>query len=162
MEKLKTGTVGASFLRDPSAVFGAKEASSRALDARAEGAIVLLNMGANVNCAGGKPELALCLQARPARHRQLRRRRAKVRQAIAAAIDPKVLNEQRVRRQVAARHQMLPSTFVGSRRAGLCSTSTTPRRLVTEVKSAGWNGNLRLVFVNSELSKNSGLSIQTI
>ena len=164
LEKLKTGTVQAAFLRDPAAVAGAKDAKFPGFSTLEQnGAIVLLNMGANVNCVGGKPE-PLCI-GKPdgATVSNPTTKDLKVRQAVAAAIDPKVLNDRAYGGKLLYGSEMLQSSFPWY--PGVAGPKYDPdaaKKLVTEAKAAGWNGNVRLVFVNSEVSKNSGLAVQTM
>jgi peptide/nickel transport system substrate-binding protein len=164
LEKLKTGTIGAAFLRDPAAVAGAKDAKFQGFSTLEQnGAIVLLNMGANVNCAGGKPEPLCVGKPDGPTVSTPQTKELKVRQAIAAAIDPKVLNDRAYNGKLLLGSQLLQSSFPWDPGVpGPVFNLDNAKKLTTEAKATGWNGNLRLVFVNSELSKNSGLAIQTM
>ncbi|TML13519.1 MAG: ABC transporter substrate-binding protein [Actinobacteria bacterium] len=164
LDKLKTGTVQAAFLRDPAAVAGSKDAKFPGFSTLEQnGAIVLLNMGANVNCAGGKPEPLCVGKPDGATASNPQTKDLKVRQAIAAAIDPKVLNDRAYGGKLLLGSELFQSTFPWSPGVpGPVYNLDSAKKLVTDAKAAGWNGNVRLVFVNSEVSKNSGLAVQTM
>src|SRR5262249_34274175 len=124
---------------------------------------LLLNMGVRVNCSGGKPE-PLCVgkpdgptATNPAT------KSLKVRQAVAAAIDMKVV-DQRVSNGAG-----LPGTELFQKSfpwdPGVTGPKFEPDRakqLVTEAKGEGWDGTIRLLFTNTPFGQNLGLAVQSM
>ena len=90
----KTGQVKMAYLRDPAATnqAHADKVTGHALMAHG-GGIFLLNQGATVTCAGGKPEPTCSGQPDGPVTTNPPTKNLKVRQAIAAAIDPVVVDQ---------------------------------------------------------------------
>ena len=88
----------------------------------------------------------------------------KVRQAIAAAIDPDVLNDRGNDGKGHPGSADLPGELplvpgrAGSRR----TTSAKAKDLVTEAKAEGWDGKVRLLYNNTPTAVNVGQAAQTM
>jgi peptide/nickel transport system substrate-binding protein len=132
-ESLKAGTTQAAFLRDPAAVAQAKADKFPGFSTmNNDGGIILLNMG--VLKADGTP-------TNPAT-KDLR-----VRQAIQAAIDLKGVNERGYQGKAQIGGEIFQSSFPWNPGVpGPKYDLDTAKRLVSEAKAAGWNGNLNVLF----------------
>jgi peptide/nickel transport system substrate-binding protein len=164
LDAFKTGGVQGAYLRVPDSIKAAKDAGIKGISTiEQSGQNMLLNMGVRVNCSGGKPE-PLCVgkpdgptPTNPAT------KNIKVRQAAAAAIDMKVI-DQRVSNGAG-----LPGTELFQRSfpwdPGVPGPKVDPERakqLVAEAKAEGWDGTIRLLFTNTPFGQNLGLAVQSM
>jgi peptide/nickel transport system substrate-binding protein len=163
-DKLKTGTVQAAFLRDPQAVAAAKADKFPGFSTiNQNGSIVLLNMGVNANCAGGQPAPLCTGKPDGPTPTNPGTKELKVRQAIAAALDPKVINERGYGGKALAGSEMFQSSFPWDPKVSGASFNTdNAKKLVTEAKAAGWSGNLSVLYVNTQLGRDVGQSVTTM
>jgi peptide/nickel transport system substrate-binding protein len=163
-EGFKAGTYDVAFLRAPTATSAAHDDGVEGYSSiQYGGGIFLINMGVSVNCAGGKPE-PVCVgkpdgpQATTPPTASL-----KVRQAIAAAIDPEVINE----RGNDGKGKPGSSIFQEGFRwnpdvPGPEYDPEKAKQLVAEAKAEGWNGTVRLLYNNSPTAVNVGQATQTM
>jgi peptide/nickel transport system substrate-binding protein len=163
-DKLKTGTVQAAFLRDPQAVAQAKADKFAGFSTiNQNGSIVLLNMGVNANCAGGQPAPLCTGKPDGPTPTNPSTKELKVRQAIAAALDPKVINERGYGGKALAGSEMFQSSFPWDPKVpGTGFNADNARKLVQEAKATGWNGNLSVLYVNTQLGRDVGQSVTTM
>ena len=104
-------------------------------------------------------------------HRQARRADAdeaetkdlKVRQADRRRDRPEGRQRPCLRRQGAGESELFQSSFPWDPKVpGPSYDPETAKKLVTEAKAAGWNGTVRLLFVNTQVSRDIGLAVQTM
>jgi ABC-type transport system substrate-binding protein len=87
----------------------------------------------------------------------------KIRQAIAAAVDPKVINERGYQGKGLVGNQLFQSDFRWfADVAGPKFDVEAAKKLVTEAKNAGWDGKLRLLYNSSPTAAAVGLATQTM
>jgi peptide/nickel transport system substrate-binding protein len=160
----KTGTFNTVYLRTPSTVAAAKDAKHPGFSEISHGGgLILLNMGVTVNCAGGKPE-SWCAgkpdgptQSTPAT------KSLKVRQAIQAAIDPKVIDQRANQGKGLPGSALLQSDFRWD--PGVPAPKYDPelaKKLVQEAKAEGWNGEVRMLYSNGQFAVDVALSTQAM
>jgi peptide/nickel transport system substrate-binding protein len=164
LEKITAGTAQAGFLRDPLAVDEARKAKIPGIVTPSyNGWIILINGGASVNCVGGAPA-PLCVGKPdgPTPSNPVTKD-IKVRQAIAAAIDPRVVNDRAFGGTAQAGSELFQSTFPWDPKvSGPKYDVEVAKKLVAEAKAAGWNGNVRLACTSSQSGNNTALAVQTM
>lgn len=164
LDALKTGTIQAAFLRDPLAVKQAKDAGYTGFSTiEAAGGTLLVNMGVKVTCKDGAPAPTCTgkpdgpTATTPATAEPL------VRQAIAAAVDPKVINERGYGGAGAVSSQLFQSSFRWYPNvAGPKYDPAKARDLVNQAKAKGWDGKLNLVYNNTPTGSAIGTAFQTM
>ena len=161
---LSTGTINVAFLRDPAAVAAAHEKKFEGVTTFQQGGgILLINQGVSVSCVAGAPA-PLCvgkpdgsLATNPPT------KDPKIRQAIAAAVDPKVINDRGYQGKGLVGNQLFQSDFRWySDVPGPKLDVELAKKLVNEAKAAGWDGKLRLLYNNSPTAAAIGLAVQTM
>jgi peptide/nickel transport system substrate-binding protein len=163
LDAFKTGTTQAAFLRAPDAVAAAKDEKIAGQSTMNQmGAVLRFNTSLPVNCFGGKPE-PICI-GRPdgAGPLTAATKDLKVRQAIVAAMDPKVINDRAAGGKGLPGTELLQSDFPWYP-TGITAPKYDPelaKRYVAEAKAAGWDGKLRLLFQSS--AQNLGITVQTL
>jgi peptide/nickel transport system substrate-binding protein len=162
-EAFTTGTTQAAFLRAPDAVAAAKEQKIAGQSTMNQmGAVLRFNTSLPVNCAGGKPEPVCIGRADGAGPLTAATKDLKVRQAIVAAMDPKVINDRGAAGKGHPGTELLQSDFPWYP-SGITPPKYDPdlaKRLVTEAKAAGWDGKVRLLFQSA--AQNVGIAVQTL
>jgi peptide/nickel transport system substrate-binding protein len=163
-DKLKTNTIQAAFLRDPQAVAQAKADKFAGFSTiNQNGSIVLLNMGVAATCAGGQPAPLCTGKPDGPTPTNPGTKELKVRQAIAAALDPKVINERGYGGKALAGSAMFQSSFPWDPKVpGAVYNVDNAKKLVSEAKAAGWSGNLSVLYVNTQLGRDVGQSVTTM
>jgi peptide/nickel transport system substrate-binding protein len=148
-ESLKAGTTQAAFLRDPAVVAQAKADKFEGFSTmNHNGSIVLVNMG--VAKADGTP-------TNPAT------KDVKVRQAIQAAIDVKVVNERGYQGKAPAGSELFQEGFPWNPNVpGPKFDLELAKKLTQEAKAGGWNGNVNVLFTNSQLGRDVGQAVTTM
>ncbi|MEO5840352.1 MAG: ABC transporter substrate-binding protein [Acidimicrobiales bacterium] len=161
---LSTGTFNMAFLRDPAAVAAAHEKKFDGVSTFEQGGgLLLINQGVSVTCAAGKPE-PLCvgkfdgiIATNPPT------KDPKIRQAIAAAVDPKVINDRGYWGKGLVGSQLFQSDFRWfADVAGPKFDVEAAKKLVNEAKAAGWDAKLRLLYNSSPTAAAIGLTVQTM
>ena len=163
-ESFQTGGVDVAYLRSPDAVAAAhKDKHSGFSLVEQAGEILLMNMGATLTCAGGKPE-PLCVgkpdgpipttpNTQP----------LKVRQAVAAAIDPIAFNVRVYGGVGTPGTDLFQSSFPWNPGvAGPKYDLEAAKRLVNEAKAEGWNGTIRVNFSNTPSGQAGGLATEAM
>ena len=163
-QALSTGTFDMAFLRDPAAVAAAHEKNFDGVSTMEQGGgLLLINNGNSVTCSKGAPA-PICtgkpdgvLASNPPT------KELKVRQAIAAAVDPKVINERGYQGKGLVGNQIFQSDFrwYGDV-AGPKVDVEAAKKLVTEAKATGWDGKLRLLYNSSPTAAAVGLATKTM
>jgi peptide/nickel transport system substrate-binding protein len=163
LEAFNTGQLQGAFLRDPAAVAAAHAAKIPGVTTMEQGGgLFLINQGATVTCASGKPEPACTGKPDGPTQTNPVTKDPKIRQAIAAAVDPKVIDQRGNNSKGLPGSELLQSDFrwyPGV--AGPKYDPETAKKLVADAKAAGWDGKLRLLFNSSPIAQNVGLALQT-
>ena len=155
VDALKTGTLHGAYLREPQPIDDAKKAGMQVLESPAPlGNIVQMNLGVEVTCTGGKPAPACDGKAdntkvptKPATS-DLR-----VRQAVAAAIDPQVMNDRVWSGKANVSNEPFTKSFPWYPAVpGVKYDPAAARRLVQEAKTAGWDGKIRVLAANDNVN----------
>lgn len=148
-EALKAGTTQAAFLRDAQAVAAAKDAKYPGFATLNQtGTIALLNGG--VLKPDGTPSTPATKDV-------------KLRQAIQAAIDTKVINDRGYAGKLPAGGEVFQSTFPWDPKVPAPKYDPElAKRLVSEVKASGWNGNLDVLYTNSPTGQAVGQAVTTL
>ncbi|HEV8296690.1 MAG TPA: ABC transporter substrate-binding protein [Acidimicrobiales bacterium] len=165
-ESFKAGQLQAAFLRAPDAVASAKADKVPGWSTMNQmGAVLRFNTGLAVNCAGQKPE-PVCI-GRPDGPGPVTTvtKDVKVRQAIVAAIDPKVVDQRANNGKGLPGTELLQSDFPWYPTGVQGTPKYDPdlaKKLVAEAKAAGWDGKVRLLYQNSPTGQNTGLAVQSL
>jgi peptide/nickel transport system substrate-binding protein len=165
LDGLKTGTFDVVYLRDPAATAAARDAKLPSFfETNHGGSAILFNLGVPVQCTGGKPEAACAGKPDGPTAADVPTKDPKVRQAIAASIDPKVIDQRSNDGKGLPGLELLQSDF-----RWYPTTTTTPKydpelakKLVAEAKAGGWNGKVRLLSNNSPSGMSFGLAAQAM
>jgi len=163
-QALSTGTFNMAFLRDPAAVAAAHDKKFDGVSTFEQaGGLLLINNGNSVTCAKGAPA-PLCtgkpdgvIQSNPPT------KNVKVRQAIAAAVDPQVINDRGYQGKGLVGNQLFQKDFKWfADVAGPKLDLEAAKKLVTEAKAAGWDGKLRMLYNSSPTAAAVGLATKTM
>jgi peptide/nickel transport system substrate-binding protein len=163
-DALKNGTVQGAYVRIPQTVAAIHDANFEGFSTIEQAAeFQLLNAGVNVTCAGGKPE-PLCVGKPdgPTPTNPITKD-LRIRQAIAAAIDPKVINDRVFQGKGLTSADLFQKSFPWD--PGVPGPKYDPeaaKKLVSEAKSSGWDGKLRLLFSDSPALREEGVAVQTM
>ncbi len=159
---LQTGQLNAAFLRAPTAVASAHAANLPGTSTLEYGGLILLNnTGATVNCAGGKPAPACTGKPDGPTKTTPATADIRVRQAIAAAVDPTVLDQRVNSGKGQPTSDLLPPSFKWYPGiSGPKYDPATAKKLVDEAKAAGWDGKINLTFNNTPAGQQEGLTVQ--
>lgn len=147
-EGFNVGQVEAAFLGDQCAVYAAQQDDvPRHVWHSFSGQMMLLNMGAEVNCAGGQPApVCAGLPDGPAKTSPPTAS-LKARRAIAAAIDVELQNERVFNGEADPARTLLGEDFPWYP-AGFNQSDYDPEHaedLVVEAKADGWDGSVRFL-----------------
>jgi peptide/nickel transport system substrate-binding protein len=163
-EAFSSGQLQGAFLRAPETVANAHAAKAQGFSTMEQGGGQLLfNQGAAVNCVGGKPEPTCTGKPDGQTTTNPPTKDLKVRQAIAAAIDPNVINQRANGGKGLPSSELLQSDFRWYPNVpGPKYDLNQAKQLVSEAKAAGWDGKVRLLFNNSPTEGDRGLALQTM
>src|SRR4029079_12857808 len=156
---LTTGTFNMAFLRDPAAVATAHEKKFDGVSTFEQGgALLVINQGNSVPCAAGAPAPVCTGKPDGVLVSNPPSKDLKVRQAIAPAVDPKVINDRGYQGKGLTGNQLMQSDFRWySDVPGPKVDVEAAKKLVTEAKAAGWDGKLRLLYNSSPTAAAIGL-----
>jgi peptide/nickel transport system substrate-binding protein len=163
-DAFKSGAVQAAFLRQPDVVAQAHADKAAGFSTMQNAGLgYLMNMGVTVNCVGAKP-VPTC-EGKPDGPTATNppTKDLKVRRAVAAALDPKVIDQRANNGKGHAGSQLLQDDFRWA--PGVPGPKYDPelaKKLVAEAKSAGWDGKLRVLENNSPQRQAAGLATQTL
>jgi peptide/nickel transport system substrate-binding protein len=161
----KNGTMQAAFLRAPDAVSQAiAENINGWKSPQQSGGLLLMNLGYPVTCAAGKPAPTCTGKPDGPTPGNPATKSLQVRQAIAAAIDPTVIDQRANAGKGFPTSDMLTSDFKWN--PGVPGPKYDPaaaKNLVTQAKAAtGWDGKVRLLFNNSPSGSATGLAVDAM
>lgn len=163
-EALKADTVQIAFLRDPKAVTQAKDDGYAGFEnVQQAGQVLLMNNGVEVTCQGGQP--AVCAGQPDGTRVSTESATASkvVRQAIAAAIDPVVIDQRENDGFGEPDTALLQSTFPWDPEVpGPEYDLERAKGLVEQAKAEGWDGKVRLKCDNSPAAKNRAIALDTM
>lgn len=164
-EALKAGTLQVAFLREPQVVDAAKKDGYPGFtNFQQAGNILLFNLGATVNCSGGKPEPVCTGKPDGPGKSDAVTKSLKVRQALIAALDPKAINERVYEGKGIVDGRLFKKDFpwYSEDAASFKYDPELAKRLVGEAKAEGWNGKVRILCANTEAGKNTALVAETL
>lgn len=163
---LKAGAIQAGLLREPPVVKQAQDDGTPGyVNLRWGGTTLFMNNGLPVTCSGGKP-VNVCAGAPDGKVVAGRPPTAdlRVRQAVAAAIDPKVMNDRADDGAGFTSSDLFGTRsrwYVGT--AGPAYDPARARSLVADLKAQGvWDGSLTITADNSTISQARGLALQAM
>jgi peptide/nickel transport system substrate-binding protein len=164
LEALQTGTTQAAFLRDPAAVAAAKDAKIAGFTTpNMGGSILMLNIAGLVTCAGGQPAPLCTGKPDGPTPSQPNTKELKVRQAIAAAVDPQAINARAYGGKAKSSSAMFTSEFPWDPKvSGPKYDTESAKKLVTEAKATGWDGTVRLLAINSQTGRDVMTTVQSL
>ena len=147
LDAMKNNTLQAALLRDPATLVAAKDAGYSGLEAaQSAGNTMAMNNGVKVACTGGQPAAVCTGQADGTLvATKTATSDKRVRQAVAAAINLDTMNT----RVFQGKAQLDTALFAKTSRwssgvAGPKFDLEQAKKLVTEAKTAGWDGTIRL------------------
>ena len=157
-------TYDVAFLRTPQSVNSAEEAGFEGYSAmQFGGGLFLVNMGVSVTCAGGQPAPLCTGQPDGPKATTPPTTNLKVRQAIAAAIDPTVIDDRAYEGLGNPGSALLQEDFRWY--PGVEGPKYDPaaaKRLADEAKAAGWDGKVRIVYTNAPTAQSISIATQTM
>ena len=162
-DALKNNTVQATLLREPAVLAQAKDGGYTGLEAaQSAGNTMTMNNGVKVTCTGGQPAPVCTGQADGTSvATKTATSDKRVRQAVAAAINLETLNARVYQGKAQLDTALLAKTSRwNSNIAGPKYDLDLAKRLVTEAKAAGWDGNIRLSCHNG--LPEWGIAVQTM
>ena len=163
-QALSTGTFNMAFLRDPATVAAAHDKKFEGVSTVEQGGgLLLINNGNSVTCAKGAPAPVCTGKPDGVLASNPPTKNIKVRQAIAAAVDPKVINDRGYQGKGLVGNQIFQSDFRWFADVpGPKVDVEAAKKLVTEAKAAGWDGKLRLLYNSSPTAAAVGLATKTM
>jgi peptide/nickel transport system substrate-binding protein len=149
-DAVKSGTLTAAFIRSPLAAATAEEDGlANTLMPTVAGQVIVMNSGIKITCAGGQPAICNGKPDGEVVPTVTATDDVRVRQAVAHAVDPNVLNE----RQWEGTADVGTAPFNGSPLdpgvEGPEYDLDEAKRLVEEAKADGWDGKIRVLSQDS-------------
>ena len=163
-DAIKGNSAQVAFLRDPVLVAKAKSENLPGISfIQQAGNIVLMNNGISVRCAAGLPAPACTGRADGAYTPPSPTQELKVRQAVAAAIDVKVVNDRAFSGTALAGSEMFQKGFkYDPAVAGPTFDINRSKQLVQEAKTAGWDGKIRYMTDSAPSNQQTALALQAM
>jgi peptide/nickel transport system substrate-binding protein len=164
-DAFKAGLVQVAYLRSPSTVAKSKDDKFDGItEFNHGGGLLLFNLGVPVTCAGGKPDPVCTGKPDGPTPSSPPTAILKVRQAIAAAINPKVIDERANDGKGLPGSELIQKDFPWYP-GPLNSPKYDPalaKRLTDEAKAEGWDGRVRMLYNSSPLAIDVALSIEAM
>jgi peptide/nickel transport system substrate-binding protein len=163
-DALKTGTAQVAYLRAPQTVAKAKaDKMAGHSEFLHGGGLFLFNLGLPVQCTGGKPEPICTGKPDGPQPTNPPTAKLKVRQAIAAAIDPKVIDQRANGGAGLPGSELLQKDFRWYPNVpGPKYDPDTAKRLVAEAKAEGWDGKIKILYSNAQFSVDVALATEAM
>jgi peptide/nickel transport system substrate-binding protein len=152
-EAIKANTIQAGFIRDPAVDAQSKIDKYPSVEMPAvAGNIINMNSGIAVTCAGGKPE-SVCAGKPDGTKVPVKTATSSVtvRRAVAAAVDPKVINERAYSGKALADSAPFANFPWDPKVPGPKFDPTEAKKLVAQAKAEGWDGKIRVLASNSSV-----------
>jgi peptide/nickel transport system substrate-binding protein len=166
LDALNTGTLQAAVLSTDPAVIANAKAKYPSIDRYSfGGSIVLMNSGVELTCQGGNPAGFCAGKVDGTKVRtQPPTADLRVRKAVVAAIDTRVVNDRAWSGKGLADSALLPKQFPWDPGlAGSTYDAAEAKRLVDEVKRAtGWDGTIRVLSSNDPVSTTLAITVKTL
>ena len=164
-DAFKGGTAQMAYLRTPATVAAAKEAKDLGFGETLHGGgLILMNMGVPVTCAKEQPA-PLCTGKPdgPTPSNPITKN-LKVRQAVAAALDPKVIDQRANGGKGSPGSALLQSDFRWYPDVpGPAFDLAKAKQLVSEVKAeTGWDGKIRMLYSNGQFAVDVALATEAM
>jgi peptide/nickel transport system substrate-binding protein len=149
-EAIKTGTLQAGFVRDPETVKAAKDAKFNLVEMPAIGGnMALFNSGGAITCAANSPDPRCAGKAAGERVEiNTPTKSLTVRRALAAAIDPQVINARVYNGAANPNSAPFANSPWDPKLPGPKADQAEARRLVAQAKTEGWDGKIRVLAGN--------------
>jgi peptide/nickel transport system substrate-binding protein len=146
-EAIKANTLQAGFVRDPATVAKAKDEGFKSIDMPAIGGnMVLMNSGIEITCNGGKPENVCAGKPDGEKVKsKTATSNVNVRRAVAAAVDPKVINERVYQGKAKPNSAPFANSPWDPKVEGPKYDVNEAKRLIALAKTEGWDGKIRLI-----------------
>jgi peptide/nickel transport system substrate-binding protein len=164
LDYLKNNTVQVGILRTPAAVTQARteKIANFSFPAHA-GGVLLLNQGIDVICTGGKPAPTCTGKPDGPTPSNPPTKDLNVRKAIAAAIDPKVIDQRANNGQGNPGSDLVQSDFTWYPNVpGPKYDPEAAKGFVAAAKASGWDGKVRLLFSNAPTASATGLAVDAM
>lgn len=163
-DAFKAGTFQMAFLRDPKTVAAARADKVQGFSAvQHSGATTLMNNGLRVNCANGAPAPICTGKPDGALDTNPPTKSVTVRRAVAAAIDPKVVDARAYDGKGRPGSELFQKDFRFSPNvAGPVYNPDEAKRLVAQAKAEGWDGKIRYLCNNTPAGQARGLAIESM
>jgi len=164
-DAMKSGTLDFGFLREPLVVADAKKAGIKGITTvMSAGEMLLINHGAEVTCAGGKPEPLCVGQADGAKIASKVPGASKtVRLALQAALDIKTIDTRANQGTGRLATGLLDSTFAWDPKVNApAPNADQAKKLVAQAKSEGWDGKIKLSCTNTPARQGVALATQAM
>jgi peptide/nickel transport system substrate-binding protein len=166
LDALKSGTVDVAYLRAPATVATSKDLK---YDGFSEfnngGGLLLFNLGLPVTCKDGKPEPSCTGKPDGQQPTSPPTAKLKVRQAIVAAIDPKVIDQRANNGKGLPGGELLQKNFPwypGELPNAPKYDPELAKKLVSEAKAEGRDGKVRLLYSNAQFSVDVSLATEAM
>lgn len=162
-QALKTNALQAAWIRDPVTIAKAKTEGFNTVDVPTIGGnLMILNSG-TFACAAGKPGSA-CANQPDGTKVQLQTATAdvRVRQAVAQAIDPNVINDRVYNGKAVATTSPFHGTPFDPGVQGPKYDVNAAKQLVQQAKAAGWDGKIRVLAGNDPTSSTWALAVSAM
>ncbi len=165
LDSLGTNTLQVALLSgDPVTVAKAAEKYPVITRYSFAGSIIAMNVGVEVTCRSGKPATHCADKPDGTKVKtQPPTADLRVRKAVQAAIDIRVVNERAWGGKGLVHSSLLPKEFPWDPGvAGPTYNLAEAKRLVDEAKRGGWNGSLRLLAPSDSLNSTVAIAVQTM
>jgi peptide/nickel transport system substrate-binding protein len=162
LEALRGGTAQVAFLRDAQAIAKARADKVPGLSAvQNAGAVAFMNVGLTANCVSGQPATYCAGKPDGPTPTNAPTRNVKLRQAIAAAIDPIVVDQRQNNGKGLPGSELLQKSYRYSPNVpGPKFDTERAKKLVAEAKAEGWDGKVRYLCNNSPAGQNRALAYE--
>jgi peptide/nickel transport system substrate-binding protein len=161
---LKSGTFKMAFLREPTVVAQTKTDGYPGLDnIQQAGQILLMNNGVELECRGGRPAMCGGQPDGTMMATKTATSSKTVRQAVAAALDPKAIDQRENDGAGLPSTALFQESFPWYPKVpGPAYNLDRAKSLVSQAKADGWDGKLRLVCDNAPAAQARALAIKTM
>jgi peptide/nickel transport system substrate-binding protein len=164
-QALKNGTIDVAFLREPVPVAQAATDGYPGVSTIMNlGEILVMNNGVEVTCTGGKPE-PLCVGQADGTKLATKApgQNKKARQAVQLALDVNAINTRANEGKGLPGLSVFDKSFPWDPKVATSKQNLDQaKKLVTEAKSEGWDGKIRLSCTNTPQRQGVALSVQAM